>query len=85
MCIFSGKRAEYVDLIFSRHDDFVMGVRYLFKNDLRQFDFSSDLTSDPIWAFNHVDLPRIKEGRLGGQVSTVLFSVTLQILLLKVH
>ena len=74
LCKFSCKRAEHVDLIFSRHDDFVMGVRHFFQNDLRQFDFSSDLTSDPIWAFNHVDLPRIKEGRLGGQVSTVHIS-----------
>ena len=52
----------------SRHDDFVMSVRYLLQNDLRDFNFDSDLTSDPRWVFNHVDLPRIREGRLGGQV-----------------
>ena len=55
----------------SRHDDFVMGVRYLFQNDLREFNFDSDLTSNPLWVEpvqNHIDLPRIREGRLGGQV-----------------
>ena len=49
-----------------------MLLRYLLNNDLRGFNFSSDLTSDPLWAdevYNHVDLPRIREGRLGGQVS----------------
>ena len=48
-----------------------MGVRYLFQNDLRKFDFDSDLTSNPSWhepVQNHIDLPRIREGRLGGQV-----------------
>ena len=57
--------------LLSRHDDFVMGVRYLFQNDLRKFDFDSDLTSNPSWhepVQNHIDLPRIREGRLGGQV-----------------
>ena len=57
--------------LLSRHDDFVMGVRYLFQNDLREFNFDSDLTSNPSWVEpvqNHIDLPRIREGRLGGQV-----------------
>ena len=38
---------------------------------MRGVDFDSDLTSNPDWAgsyANHVDLPRIREGRLGGQV-----------------
>ena len=49
-----------------------MGLRSLYQNDLRGFNFDSDLLSDPAWAgywANHVDLPRIREGRLGGQVS----------------
>ena len=48
-----------------------MWLRILKQNDLRGVDFDSDLTSNPDWAgsyANHVDLPRIREGRLGGQV-----------------
>ena len=60
-------------LFLERHNDFVMGLRDLLHNDLRGFNFDSNLTSDPLWAdywANHVDLPRIREGRLGGQVSS---------------
>ena len=48
-----------------------MWLRILKQNDLRGVDFDSDLISNPDWAgsyANHVDLPRIREGRLGGQV-----------------
>ena len=49
-----------------------MVLRHLLKNDLRNFNFDSDLTSNPVWAAvperNHIDLPRMREGRLGGQV-----------------
>ena len=48
-----------------------MWLRILKQNDLRDVDFDSDLTSNPDWAgsyANHADLPRIREGRLGGQV-----------------
>jgi len=72
------KKLLDINPVIDGHDDFVMGVRYLFQNDLRQFDFSSDLTSDPIWAFNHVDLPRIKEGRLGGQFWSAYISCRTQ-------
>ena len=61
-------------LFLERHNDFVMGLRDLLHNDLRGFNFDSNLTSDPLWAdywANHVDLPRIREGRLGGQVSSM--------------
>ena len=53
-----------------------MWLRILKQNDLRGVDFDSDLTSNPDWAgsyANHVDLPRIREGRLGGQVSHFLY------------
>jgi len=56
--------------VIDGHNDFVMGLRDLLHNDLRRFNFDSNLTSDPLWAdywANHVDLPRIREGRLGGQ------------------
>lgn len=47
-----------------------MGTRSLIQNDFTNFDFNSDLTQVEPWAsyvYNHVDLPRIREGRLGGQ------------------
>ncbi len=52
-----------------------MNLRGILQNDLRHFDFDTDLKSDPLWAdssTNHADLPRIKEGHLGGQVSEVV-------------
>ena len=48
-----------------------MGLRLLLENDLTNFDFNSNLTTIEPWASyccNHIDLPRIREGRLGGQV-----------------
>lgn len=56
--------------VIDGHNDFPMWLRILKQNDLREVDFDSDLTSNPDWAgsyANHVDLPRIREGRLGGQ------------------
>jgi len=56
--------------VIDGHNDFPMWLRILKQNDLRGVDFDSDLTSNPDWAgsyANHVDLPRIREGRLGGQ------------------
>merc|ERR1712051_550003 len=57
--------------VIDGHNDFPMWLRILKQNDLRGVDFDSDLISNPDWArsyANHVDLPRIREGRLGGQV-----------------
>ena len=51
-----------------------MMLRYLYKNNLKDFDFNSDLTLDPIWAnqsYNRIDLPRMREGRQGGQVGII--------------
>jgi len=56
--------------VIDGHNDFPMWLRILKQNDLRGVDFDSDLTSNPDWAgsyANHADLPRIREGRLGGQ------------------
>ena len=47
-----------------------MNLRSLYQNDLRNFNFDSDLKNDPLWGnvpTNHADLPRIREGHLGGQ------------------
>ena len=48
-----------------------MLLRYLLKNDLRGFNFNTNLSAIDIWAntpYDHTDLPRMREGRLHGQV-----------------
>ena len=50
-----------------------MNLRYLLKNDLSDFNFNSNLSTNEIWnsiPYNHIDLPRMREGRLQGQVRT---------------
>lgn len=38
---------------------------------LENFDFDSDLRQNPKWqvSSSHTDLPRLREGKVGGQVS----------------
>jgi len=58
--------------VIDGHNDFPMNLRSILKNDLTGFNFNSNLSSNPLWAnvpTDHTDLPRIREGRLGGQVS----------------
>ncbi len=55
----------------SRHNDLPWSLREHVKNDLRKFDFTANLTQVEPWKsdpYSHTDLPRIREGRLGGQV-----------------
>lgn len=60
--------------VIDGHNDFPMALRAILQNDLREFNFDSNLLNDSRWdpfkALNHVDLPRIRQGRLGGQVSS---------------
>ena len=61
------------DLWFFSHNDLAMNLRYLLKNDLSDFNFNSNLSTNEIWnsiPYNHIDLPRMREGRLQGQVRT---------------
>lgn len=41
---------------------------------LENFDFDSDLRKNPKWqvSSSHTDLPRLREGKVGGQVSLEL-------------
>ena len=51
-----------------------MGLRELLGNDISGLDFNSDLTQVEPWAsyiYNHVDLPRMRQGGMGGQVITM--------------
>merc|ERR1712179_468764 len=56
--------------VIDGHNDFPMGIRSLLRNDVEQLHFESDLTQEEPWASyyaNHVDLPRMREGQMGGQ------------------
>ena len=48
-----------------------MNLRAVYKNNLNDFNFDSDLLNNPLWinvsSTNHVDLPRMREGGHGGQ------------------
>ena len=67
---FSLSKNSFKNLFF-RHNDFAMNLRAVYQNNLNEFNFDSDLLEDPLWvnvsATNHVDLPRMREGRHGGQ------------------
>merc|ERR1711872_492239 len=56
--------------VIDGHNDFAMGVRRLPRNDVSKLNFDEDLTQQEPWASywaNHVDLPRMKKGKMGGQ------------------
>jgi len=68
--------AERVSRVLSRypvidgHNDFPMGIRNLLKNDVTKLRFDEDTTQIEPWASywaNHVDLPRMRKGQMGGQ------------------
>ena len=54
-----------------RHNDFVMGLRDLFQNDLTNFNFNQNLSEIEPWTSyyaDHTDLVRLRAGKVGGQV-----------------
>ena len=56
--------------VIDGHNDFPMGLRQLLRNDVSLLDFDSDLTQVEPWASywaNHIDLPRMRRGQMGGQ------------------
>ena len=55
-----------------RHNDFAFGIRQLLQNNITALDFNSNLSAAEPWAsypHDHTDLPRLREGRVGGQVN----------------
>ena len=61
---------KIVMLVFS-HNDFPLAIRDIFNNDLEGWNFDSDLSQHPKfqdYPMDHTDLPRMKKGRVGGQV-----------------
>jgi len=56
--------------IIDGHNDFPMGVRDLLNSDMSLLNFDRDLTKEEPWAsysYNHVDIPRMRKGKMGGQ------------------
>lgn len=52
------------------HNDLPNNLYSLLGNQLNNFKFDSDLTTDPVFGSlnsSHTDLPRLKEGHVGGQ------------------
>merc|ERR1712198_804593 len=67
--------------VIDGHNDFPMGLRYLLKNDLNQLNFDHDLTQEEPWASywaNHIDLPRMRQGKMGGQFWSAFISCNAQ-------
>lgn len=54
-----------------RHNDLPYNLYRIEGNRLENFDFDSDLRQNPKWqvSSSHTDLPRLREGKVGGQVS----------------
>jgi len=56
--------------VIDGHNDFPMALRQLLRNDVSLLDFDSDLTQVEPWSSywaNHIDLPRMRKGQMGGQ------------------
>jgi membrane dipeptidase len=67
--------------IIDGHNDFPMGVRDLLNNDVSLLNFDHDLTKEEPWAsyyFNHVDIPRMRKGKMGGQFWSAYISCSSQ-------
>ena len=66
----------YVKLLFLgfivfRHNDFPLTIRELYQNDLSTLEFDSNLTENELfldYSTDHTDLPRLRKGKVGGQV-----------------
>ena len=65
--------------IFDGHNDFAWGLRELLYNDLRGFDFNSNLSSIEPWAsykYDQTDIPRLRAGKVGAQFWTAYSECT---------
>ena len=54
------------------HNDFPFLLRKLLRNDLRKVNFNSDLSQTAPFKgdkMDHTDLPRLRKGKVGGQVT----------------
>ncbi|CAH1398845.1 unnamed protein product [Nezara viridula] len=70
------KRLSPTPPIVKPHNDLPWNIRKFVHNQLGRFNFSDDLRLVEPWSksnWSHTDLPRLKEGLVGGQVSRQLF------------
>ena len=54
-----------------RHNDFPLTIRDIYQNDFTDLNFDSNLTENPLfagYAMSHTDLPKLRIGKVGGQV-----------------
>ncbi|PSN45629.1 hypothetical protein C0J52_16991 [Blattella germanica] len=52
------------------HNDLPYNIRVYAKDQLKNFDFNKNLSTDPYWSTiksSYTDLPRLRKGRVGGQ------------------
>jgi len=65
------KGSDVLDLVplIDGHNDLSWNLENQEKNELENFNFDSDLRENPNWqiATSFTDLPRLREGKLGGQ------------------
>ena len=67
--------------VIDGHNDFPMAIRSLFQNDIGKVNFDHDLTQEEPWASywsNHCDLPRMRQGGMGGQFWSAYISCNAQ-------
>ena len=62
---------------FLSHNDFPLTIRDIYQNDFTDLNFDSNLTENPLFAgysSSHTDLPKLRIGKVGGQVSLTLMT-----------
>ena len=67
----------FINLFSVRHNDFPLTIRAVTQNNLSAFDFNSDLSqAEGFKTHNacHTDLPKLRQGRVGGQVGNKIIS-----------
>jgi hypothetical protein len=73
ICFGMCKMNLFCYFIIFRHNDFPWNLRQLKFNDLREVNFSADLSTIEPWASHpesFTDIPRLRQGRVGGQVNS---------------
>ena len=68
--------------VIDGHNDFPMAIRDLFQNDIASVNFDHDLTQEEPWSSywaNHCDLPRMRQGGMGGQFWSAYISCNAQV------
>lgn len=61
---------------FDRHNDLPWNIRKFLRNQINEFELDTDLTVVEPWSiskYSHTDLPRLREGMVGAQVSDIFF------------